>query len=77
MAKFLPARNSTKKKLTVKSQRTYISTKKSKQQKYLAQKICGEMSQSKNNQAGKSYGNGCEIKKLMEKLTLRRQTATI
>ena len=29
------------------------------------------MSQSKNIQAGKSYGNSCEIKKLTEKTDIR------
>ena len=59
------------KKLTVESQRTYILTKKSKQHKCLAQKIYGEMSRSKNIQAGKSYGNGCEIKKLTENTDIK------
>ena len=61
----------TKKNLTVKSQRTYILPKQSKQQKCLAQKFCGELSQWKNIQDGKSYGNGCEIKKLTEKTDIK------
>ena len=70
-AKSLTARNSSKKTDLFESERTYILAKRSKQQKCLTQKNYGEMSQSENIQAGKSYGNGCEIKMLTEKTDIK------
>ena len=40
-------------------------------------KICGEMSRSKNIQAGKSYSTGCEIKKLTENTDIKMSDVNI
>ena len=65
------------KRLTVESKTTEILHEKSKQQKSFAQKIHCQMSQSKNIQDEKAYGNGSDIKILLERLTLRSSTVII
>ena len=74
---FNSTKSDEKKNLTVKNQMTYISKKKSKRERFLAQKIYGNMFQSKTIQAEKSTAMGVILKSLRKRLTLRSQTATI